>query len=283
VGAPLVFTHHTRFRDYGHYLGPLARLGSTAVERYLRSWWASCAAIVAPGSELADEIRGALGQRRRPIVRTIPTGIDLAWIRGLTPAEPRGRAGWASDTTVVVSVGRLAPEKSVELLADAFLEAAARDPRLRLLLVGGGPLEARLRALAARDTTAGRIHLAGPLPRAEALALASGADLFAFASQTETQGLVLSEALACGLPVVALAAPGVRDAVRDGVDGTLVAAEPASDRIERLASAIGAVAGDAERRGAMARAAVEGAARFDHAARIAEIVALYRDAAARRR
>jgi len=279
VGAPLVFTHHTRFADYGHYLGPVARLGSALVERYLAAWWAGCAAVVAPGSELADEIRERLSGRQRPLVRTIPTGIDMAWIGGLVPADPRELADWPADTTVVVSVGRLAPEKSVDILVAAFLEAAATDDRLRLLLVGGGPSDRRLRALASGEAQTGRLHLTGSLPRDAALSLAAGSDLFAFASRTETQGLVLSEALACGLPVVAVAAPGVRDAVRDGLDGRVVAAEPAADLARRLARAISEVAGDAERRRGMAVAAAEGAARFDQAARIDEIVALYREVA----
>lgn len=282
VGAPLVFTHHTRFADYGHYLGPLARPGAALVERYLRSWWAGCAAIVAPGSELADQIRVALGGRDRPQVRTIPTGIDLAWIRGLAPRDPRELAGWPADSIVAVSVGRLAPEKSVDLLVAAFIEAAASDDRLRLLLVGGGPSAAHLRERVAQGAGSGRIYLAGALPRAEALSLASGADLFAFASQTETQGLVLAEALACGLPIVAVAAPGVGDAVRDDVDGVIVAAAPEADRAWRLGRAIADLAADPARRGRLA-AAAGGADRFDEAARIAEIVALYRDVVGRRR
>lgn len=283
AGAPLVFTHHTRFDDYRHYLGPAAGPGAALITRYLRSWWAGCAAIVAPGSELADEIRATFGDGPRPLVRMIPTGIDLDWIRGLAPSDPRSTAGWGIETTIVVSVGRLAPEKSAELLVDAFLEAAADDPRLRLLLIGGGPLEGRLRARAAGDDAEGRIHLTGALPRAEALALASGADLFAFASRTETQGLVLSEAIALGLPIVAVDGPGVRDAVRDGVDGTIVEAAADRDLVARLAATISRMGRDVPGRTAMARAAVDGAARFDHAARIAEIVALYRELILRRR
>jgi len=283
VDAPLVFTHHTRFADYGHYLGPGAGLGSALVRRYLRSWWAGCAAVVAPGSELADEIRASLHGHRMPEIRTIPTGVDLDWIRGLVPGDPRLAAGWPAESVVVVSVGRLAPEKDVQLLVAAFAEAARQDERLRLLLIGGGPSEAELRRSATQGDLAGRIHLAGALPRGAALALAAGADLFAFASRTETQGLVLSEALASGLPVVTAAGPGVRDAVRDGADGVVVEREPAADLPARLALAIGAVARDPRRRSEMAAAARDGAARFDRAERIAQIVALYREVAARRR
>ncbi len=111
-GAPLVFTHHTRFAEYGHYLGPLAPVSGRAAEAWLAAWWAGCAAIVAPSESLAAEIRGR--PRRNagcPIVRAIPTGDRrgghrrpargpssaagrLAPGRGHRPGQPRpGRAG----------------------------------------------------------------------------------------------------------------------------------------------------------------------------------------------
>ena len=76
LGAPLVFTHHTRFADYRHYLGPLAGLGGALMDGYLRRYWLGCAAVVAPGSELAAEILERLGDRPRPVVEMIPTGIE---------------------------------------------------------------------------------------------------------------------------------------------------------------------------------------------------------------
>jgi glycosyltransferase involved in cell wall biosynthesis len=283
TGAPLIFTHHTRFGDYGHYLGPLARPGAGLVGAYLRDFWGGCAAVIAPGSELADEIRSRLGTARGPRVETVPTGVDVPAIGGLDPIDVRSRAGWDADAVVAVSHGRLAREKSVGLLVEAFARAAAGEPRLRLLLVGGGPLEAELRDRAARPDLAGRVHLTGSLPRTEALAHVRGADLFAFASRTETQGLVLAEALAAGLPVVALAGPGVGDAVRHEVDGLVVDRPGEAGRRDALAEALAALAGDGARRRAMAVSAAEGARRFDLPVRIGQVVELYRDLLAERR
>ena len=282
LGAPLVFTHHTRFGDYGHYLGPLAKPSTALVRDYLRRFWLGCAAVVAPGSELADEIRDRLGPRRRPVVRTIPTGIEVAAIRALEGIDSRHLAGWPADALVVAGLGRLAPEKSVELLVEAFAEVATDDPSLRLLLIGGGPSETALRHRAARSDLAGRVHLTGMRPRHEALALVKGADLFVAASRTETQGLVLAEALAAGLPVVALEGPGVADSVRDEVDGLIVPAEPAHDRQARLATALGGLSRDPDRRSSLAAAAVAGAGRFSVSARIGSMVDLYRELIATR-
>ncbi len=281
-GAHLVFTHHTRFADYRHYLGPLSRgpLGrawGALLERHLDRFWRSCDAIVAPSSDLAAEIEPRLpAVSRGPRLAVIPTGIDVASIRRLPRADPHRLAGWPADSVVAASLGRLAPEKSVGLLLDAFELAAAAAPALRLLLIGGGPSEARLRARVASGPLSGRVHLTGHLPRSEALTLLGGADLFAFASRTETQGLVLAEALARGLPVVALDGPAIRDTVRDGADGLVVPADPARDRRQRLGDALAALAGDSPRRARLAQEAARGADRFDVALRTRQMVDLYR-------
>ncbi len=278
TGAPLVFTHHTRFGDYRHYLGPLAAAGAGVLDAYLREFWAGCAAVIAPGAELAAEIQERIGHRRRPVVRKIPTGGDVAAIQALPRRDIRAELGWPSEAVVVVSLGRLAVEKDVGLLVEAFAHAAAADERLRLLLVGDGPSREPVTARAARPDLAGRVALSGRLPRSEALAVARGADLFAFASQTETQGLVLAEALACGLPVVALAGPGVADSVRPDVDGMIVPRSGDPDaQSAALGAAIAGLAGDAQRLAAMAAAAAEGAGRFDVSRRVAEVVALYHE------
>ena len=284
VGAPLVFTHHTRFGDYRHYLGPLAAPGAALMSAYLRRFWLGCAAIIAPGTELAAEISSAIGsQRGRPLVRAIPTGLDLDWIAAVPEGHPRREAGWTPGADfVVASLGRLAREKSVDLLLEAFARAAIDRPELRFLLIGGGPLEEVVRRRGQRDDLRGRLLVTGQRSREEALGLLKACELFAFASRTETQGLVVAEALACGVPVVALEGPGVRDAVLDGMDGVILPREPESAAAERLSSALIALASDPERRDAMARNAREGASRFGVQRRVSDVVDLYRQTLASR-
>jgi glycosyltransferase involved in cell wall biosynthesis len=273
VGAPLVFTHHTRFGDYRHYLGPLAAPGSALADAYLRRFWAGCAAIVAPGSDLAATIRSQLPEALGDRVHVIPTGIDVQATAEVVPVDPRPLAGWPPGAPVVGTLGRLAPEKSPGLI----LEAIAGVPDARLLIVGSGPSEAELRSRAAAPDLVGRVHLVGALPRMDALARLGGADVFAFASRTETQGLVLAEALSLGLPAVAIDGPGVRDSVRDGVDGIIVDAEPSSSRARRLGSALGRVLADDALRSRLAARARGDAGRFSVEARVTEVVGLYRE------
>lgn len=275
-GAPLVFTHHTRFDDYGHYLGPLAGPGAALTEAYLRRFWAGCGAVIAPSGDLAAEIADRLPARRRSRIHVIPTGVDVAGIQATTPVDVRPAAGWREEALIVVSLGRLAPEKSPMTVLDAFALAAKRDERLRLVVIGGGPSEDALRRRAGRPDLAGRVAFTGLLPRSAALARLRGGDLFVFASRTETQGLVLAEALSAGLPSIAVDGPGVRDSVRDGIDGVVIPAMPEADRAERLATAVIRIAGDDAARAAMTRRALEDAERFSVGQRVGETEALYR-------
>ena len=271
--GPLVFTHHTRFADYRHYLGPLAGPGAALTDAYLRRFWSACAAVIAPSNDLAEEIRRRVPAER---VHVIPTGVDVAASRALVAVDPRPGAGWPEDAVVVASLGRLAPEKSPMAVLDAFAIAAAASPRLCLLVIGGGPSEQELRRRAGRPDLAGKVAFTGGLARTDALARLAAADLFVFASRTETQGLVLAEALAAGLPAVAVDGPGVRDSVRDGIDGIVVPAMPAAELVDRLGAALASLADDEPRRGRMAERASADADRFAVERRVDETLELYR-------
>jgi glycosyltransferase involved in cell wall biosynthesis len=156
------------------------------------------------------------------------------------PGRFRGRIN-------VLYAGRLTVEKGADLLADAFLEARARDPRLHLVLAGGGPEEARLRRRLGADAT-----FLGWLEGDELAATYASADLFLFCSRTDTFGQVILEAQASGLPVVAVAEGGPTELIADGRSGLLC--PPDADA---LASA---VCGLASSRGARDRLARGGLA-----------------------
>ena len=283
VGIPLVFTHHTRFADYAHYTGPLAGATGRLTDAYLRGFWRACTAIVAPSEDLAGEIRAGIGPGREGRVHVVPTGVDVAAIRALTPIDSRRAAGWPPESVVVASLGRLAPEKSPKVLFDAVALAATQDPRLRLLVVGGGPSEAGLRARAASSGLAARVLFTGSLSRPAALAWMADADLLLFTSRTETQGLVLAEGLSAGLPAIAVDGPGVRDSIRDGVDGIIVPHLPPGSLVDRLSDTIARLAQDRAGRSAMAKRAGADADRFAVERRVAQVEALYRSIAGLRR
>jgi glycosyltransferase involved in cell wall biosynthesis len=244
---PLVFTYHTRYEKYAHYV-PLRRaLVEAAAVRMSARFAARASAVIAPSVVVRDELQ-ARGVRA-PIT-VVPTGLDLDIFCPGDRARARRHLGWHPTNPVVLYVGRLDREKSVERVLLAFERIASTLPRARLHVVGQGTEGEGLRRLAGGLAAASRIAFVGPCPH-EALPLFyQAADVFLFASETETQGLVLAEAAACGLPAVAVTAPGCDEVVRDGDTGLLTKNDPGE-----LADAATVLLVDAERRAVMGRRA----------------------------
>jgi glycosyltransferase involved in cell wall biosynthesis len=139
----------------------------------------------------------------------------------------RKRLGWGSDL-VLVSVGRLGPEKNWPLVFEAAAQAMREIPRLRLALAGNGPERDRLEALSSQLGIRGQVEFLGELPFNQIPSFLSAGDAFIFASTAETQGLVTMEAMAAGLPIVAVDGTGTRDVVQSGVQGFLTEKDSSS-------------------------------------------------------
>jgi 1,2-diacylglycerol 3-alpha-glucosyltransferase len=179
-------------------------------------------------------------------VAVIPTGVDLARFRPGPRESARRALDLSPGAPVVLYVGRLDREKSVDRVLLAFDRLAGTLDRAQLWLVGQGKETIALRRLASTLASGDRIHFAGVCAHATLPVWYQAADLFLFASETETQGLVLAEAAACGLPAVTVAAAGCDEVVRDGETGILTKADPAA-----LAEAAIGLLLDAERRAAL--------------------------------
>jgi glycosyltransferase involved in cell wall biosynthesis len=268
TGRPLVFTYHTRYEKYAHYV-PLTRpLVEAAALRLSTRFAARADAVIAPSALVRDHLR-ARGVRA-PIA-VVPTGVDLQRFRPAERAAARTALGLPLHDPLVLYVGRLDREKSVDRVLLAFDRLAGTLPRAQLWLVGQGQETESLRRLAAHLGAGGRVHFAGVRAHDALASWYRAADLFLFASETETQGLVLAEAAACGLPAVAVTAPGCDEVVRDGETGILTKADPAA-----LAEAAIGLLLDAERRAAMgARARQVAEQSFDVALQIARPLDVY--------
>jgi glycosyltransferase involved in cell wall biosynthesis len=234
--APLVFTHHTMHESLAHYV-----LGdSPAVRRFvieLSTGYANlCDRVIAP-SRSTERILRERGVRT-PIA-VIPTGVDLERFRSGDGRAFRASMGIPPGAFVVGHVGRLGPEKNIGFLVRAVTAFLSENENARFLVVGTGPSAGAIRERFEACGMSGRLHCTGVL-RGNALPDAYHAmDVFAFASPNETQGMVVTEAMAAGVPVVAVDAPGVREAVADGWNGFLL---PAMD-VAGFAGALSRVAG----------------------------------------
>jgi glycosyltransferase involved in cell wall biosynthesis len=271
---PLIFTYHTRYEKYAHYV-PLQRALVEAAAVRLSTRFATRAdAVIAPSAVIRDEL---VGRGVRTPIAVVPTGIDLGRFCPGDRAGARRELGLAVDERVLLYVGRLDREKSVDRILLAFDRIASTVPRTRLVLIGQGTQADALRRLARSLPVAERIEFLGLRAHAELPVCYRAADLFVFASETETQGLVLAEAAASGLPAVAVAAPGCDEVVQDGASGLLTKAEPAA-----LAEAAIGLLVDGERRRVMGLRAREVAMRhFGVELQIDRTLAVYEEARAR--
>ncbi len=219
---PLVFTHHTLYEHYTHYVP----LNSTKMKQFvleLSTKYANmCSMVVAP----SDSIYRILQERgvTTPI-EVIPTGVDLDFFAGGRGDQFKDKHGMGKASLVIGYVGRLAPEKNLEYLSRAVALYLQSDPRAVFLVVGEGPSRDNIQEILQEKGVSDRLILAGQ-QSGQGLADAYGAmDLFVFSSTTETQGMVLAEAMAASKPVIALDSSGVREVVVDGENGRLLDVE----------------------------------------------------------
>ncbi len=266
---PLVFTHHTLYEQYTHYVP----FDSPALKRFVirlaTEYANACDAVIAPSESVADLLRE---RGVETPVHTIPTGIDTTAFAHGDGARFRNERGIPEDAVVIGHVGRLAREKNLPFLAEAVAAALRDEPRARFLVVGDGPESAAIQRILQEQGGEGRLLMTGKLAGDHLFDAYAAMDLFAFASQSETQGMVLAEAMAAGLPVIALDGPGVRDVVRDGINGRLLAATmPATAMAEVLREMLA----DASLRARWAEGARTMASYFDRSRCAGKVLALY--------
>ncbi len=221
-GLPLVFTFHTRYREYSHYF-PLSQdfvqdFVKDTIDSWLKFYIGRCQHIVAPSESTRQILMDDYGVKNR--ITVIPTGIQLELYQNLSGGHIREERGWGDDF-VLISVGRLAKEKNWGTLLGAFQAVSGNYPKARLVIIGDGPERAELQDLVADMDLRGKVEFTGMLAFDQIPAYLKAADLFCFASVSETQGLVTIEAMAAGLPVVAVDATGTRDVLEHDKEGLL--------------------------------------------------------------
>ncbi len=238
AGLPLIGSYHTELAAYA-----ALRSGDRALETGMRAalslFYRQCEVVLSP-SPASDESLLELGVHRERIGRW-GRGVDLDLY---SPAN-RDPDAYPGELKVLYA-GRLSKEKGAEVLAETFLDARQRDPRLHLLLAGGGPEEGILRERLGEHAT-----FLGWLDRKELARAYASADVFLFPSRTDTYGQVVVEAQASGLPVVAVAEGGPLSLIRDRQTGWLCEADS-----QVLAAAVAQLAGSSFLRERISRAAL---------------------------
>lgn len=233
---PLVFTYHTMFEQYVHDW-PVQNEG---VKRFIVKLAAGYANFVDQVIAPCESVREILIKRgvKTPI-EVVPTGIDLSRFSKNGGSAFREKNGIPAEAKVIGHAGRLAPEKNLEFLTNCMVDTMKKDPGVHALIVGLGPSEKIIKDTFQRAGLEKRLHMTGVLHYQHLVDAYFAMDVFAFASLSETQGIVLIEAMAAGLPVVALDAPGSRDMVEDYHNGRLLSEMDRTSFVDALDWALG--------------------------------------------
>lgn len=230
LNLPHIATNHTLYTEYAHYL-PLPTVGATRhlLVRWMHKFYNSCDHVLAP-SELTRRVLVDRCRVETP-VSVVPTAIPAPPYVLARPAGTRQEFGLPPDARILLYVGRLAPEKNLDLLLRAFAVITGKTSDTYLVLAGSGKSRHALESHAKSLGVHRRTRFAGFLSRTKLDPLYQAADIFLFPSKTETQGLAVGEALAAGLPCIVVNAGGAPEAIRNGIDGFLV-----EDRPEAMAA-----------------------------------------------
>ena len=220
---PLIYTYHTYIAEYTHHV---KFVGDTRAIRRAARWFSTASTnlgdqVVVPSPKFK---RLLLEQKVRKPIHVIPNGIDLDHFnRSKKPGSLHTRLGLKPETPLLLSVGRLDPEKRLEFLIKAVACLPTLDPAPHLVFVGDGSARRDLEARAASTPVHDRIHFLGMIPHTDIPDLLHDATVFLSASTTETQCLAMVEAIAAGLPVMAVKDEAFEGIVVDGENGSQAA------------------------------------------------------------
>lgn len=267
---PVVESYHTYFEHYLHHYVPL--LPSTWLQSCARrltlSQCRQVAAVIAPSRPMAEALQ-AYGVRTR--IEVLPTGLDARRFVSGDRSRFRAVRGIDAQRPVALFVGRIAHEKNIDFLLRMLVRLRQQVPQLLFVLAGEGPAQAHCRELVRRLGLEAAVMFVGNMDRdTELLDCYAAADVFVFASRTETQGLVLLEAMAQGVPVVSTAVMGTAE-VLAGTRGSVVVPEDEAT----FAAAVTGLLRDPARCAELSAAARDDATRWSSRAMARELVALY--------
>jgi glycosyltransferase involved in cell wall biosynthesis len=274
--TPLVATNHTLYTEYSHYVPVVPEEITKEVTRHVVRWYYErCDAVIAPSNMAAKRLCDGYGIHRT-IVKVVPTGIPMPKdTSDDVKRAVRDRYKIPEGANVLLYTGRIAKEKNLGMLLDSFEHVIVpKHPQAFLVLAGSGmDAESIQERIDESPVLRHRACLTGFLQREQLDPLYATAGLFVFPSITETQGVVLGEALAAGTPCCAVDAAGTPETVTNGVDGMLTA----NDQHE-FGAAVNKLLDDPEMRLRMSDSARELALQRTPEHMVQRVVTVYRTA-----
>ncbi|MFA4818026.1 MAG: glycosyltransferase [Parcubacteria group bacterium] len=239
---PLVFTWHTLYDKYAHFV--------VIIPEKLAAWWTIRNAknyanqadyIIAPTQSVKEIIKN-WGVTNKNI-KAISSGVEEEIYQKADKRIIRNKFAVKDGEILLLLVSRLTSEKNIEFLFRAVIKVLKKNENAKFLVAGDGDLVPGLKLMARENNLEDRIFFAGIVDKAEIKNYYAAGDIFVYASKSETQGMIITEAMYLGLPIVAVNAPGICDLVEDNINGFLV-----SGQEEEFANAVNKLISDADLR-----------------------------------
>ncbi len=216
---PSVYTYHTMAELYTSYLPVIGSLSRPILRSWTRHTAGRAAHLICPTPSVKQYLR-SIGVQRH--VSVIPTGIKRSLYKPVNPEYAKAKYNIPKEQDLTLFVGRLSAEKNVDFLLEAFAMSLEKRPDTHLILVGDGPDREKYQRWVAQRQLNRNISFTGFLDRKETIKLFGSVKLFLFPSVTDTQGIVISEAMAGGAVPVAVDMLGPHDLIEHGKTGMLV-------------------------------------------------------------
>jgi glycosyltransferase involved in cell wall biosynthesis len=174
--------------------------------------------VPTPGIKKIIKNWGVTNEKIEPIA----TGIEEEFYQNTDRKKIRDKFGIQEKETLLLLVSRITQEKNIEFLFNSVIEILKKNSEVKFLIAGDGYLLPKLKNITLKNNLQNRIFFQGIVEKNELKNYYSAGDIFVYSSKSETQGMVISEAMYCGLPVVAIFAPGVSDLVQTNINGFLI-------------------------------------------------------------
>ncbi len=234
LGIPKVLTYHTLLAEYAHYVPLFSGVAKRYLIRQSRNICNRYDQIVTPSPSMAKVLSkyGVV----KPI-ESIATGVNLdEYDQPYSREELKARWAVPTDKKLLLYVSRIAKEKNIDLLLETVKLLAKKRSDFHLLMIGGGPELSTYKKMVQNGNLRSVVTFTDMQPKNETVKYFGTADIFTFPSYTETQGIVITEAMAAGVPAVAINKMGPSDIIKNGVDGYLtdLNVDEFTDRINRL-------------------------------------------------
>lgn len=228
ASIPIVFTNHTRFDLYAQARLPIMpeEISLSLLQAYMPDFCESMDLVISPSEGMKKVLRqfGVEGH-----IEVVPNGANLTNFHNANPL-PRSEFGFSDDDILLIYTGRIAPEKNLEFLIQAFAGVAEIIPNVYLLIVGGGQKEhvEMVTPVPADFGVQERVRFVGMVPYEKLPSYLAMCNIFVTASVTEVHPYTVIEAMGAGLPIMGIDSPGVGDSVVDGESGLLAREDLAS-------------------------------------------------------